>query len=329
MVCEQANYEFSFKTLQCEDTLCKSENCARCEKIGLNICDQCEKAYQLEPNTGLCLPDPTCEIKFCNECAADREVCNGCAAGYELKDGTCVNTECKTDGCSSCPLAPEICSECATGLWFDNFALTCVDATCQVDNCEYCSSRGPAWCDGCKKGHTLYDNECRSFMCAEDHRFNLQTGVCEDTVCRVDQCKYCVLSGINACDECSTGFAVSDDKAQCQPDQSCNVLFCEECSADINTCEACQERFWLDKDNNSCIDGSCHVSNCQWCEGNGPKLCDECEPGFTLFENACISTTCPDGFKFNTETAKCEDTVCKIDGCDDCSQSGIFGCDKC
>lgn len=245
-----------------------------------------------------------------------------------LKD-TCVNSSCTSEGCTQCRVTPELCEDCATGYWFDIENYKCLDATCQVDKCKYCDTKGPATCDVCESGYLLFENECRSTSCAEGFRFDLASGQCIDVVCKVDKCQNCISSGLNLCDVCEAGYVVSSDKTQCERDFTCQVNFCDKCDTDVFTCEACVERFWLDTAENKCIDGSCHVTNCQWCEGTGPKVCDECEPGFQLFENACISKNCPDGFQFNTATAKCEDTICKIDGCEKCSDSGIFGCDKC
>lgn len=136
-------------------------------------------------------------------------------------------------------------------------------------------------------------------------------------------------SGIQLCDECEADFLVNTVKTKCNADTSCRIRFCEKCEADRDVCEGCAPQFWLEKADNKCIDATCNVTDCKECSLLGPNICDACEPGFFLLENVCISTTCPTSFKFNEATGRCYDTVCKIDACEDCSLSGIYGCDKC
>lgn len=60
------------------------------------------------------------------------------------------------------------------------------------------------------------------------------TGECQDTVCKIDQCKNCETSGIQLCDVCNTGFKVGSDGASCIPD--CVVNDCDVCS-DVAVCD--------------------------------------------------------------------------------------------
>ena len=91
----------------------------------------------------------------------------------------------------------------------------------------------------------MYDNKCLSTTCEAGFRFELETGLCIDTVCKVDNCKNCVESGIQLCDECDAEFLVNTDKTKCDPDTSCRTLFCDKCEASRESCEGCAPGFWL------------------------------------------------------------------------------------
>ena len=57
---------------------------------------------------------------------------------------------------------------------------------------------------------------------------------------------------------------------------------------------------------------NCEVENCASCKDSGINGCDKCDVGYL----------------FSTETNKCEDSICRVRHCEDCSRSdlGLLGC---
>ncbi|XP_030574575.1 latent-transforming growth factor beta-binding protein 2 [Archocentrus centrarchus] len=322
-------FEPSADGLRCEDVdectqgdLCLGGVCANTE--GSYICTRCKAGYRVSQDRQRCedidecQSPSTCANGICLN-AEGSYTCENCPTGYrvsfdgELCDdvdecalpttcprGTCTNTE----GSFTCVV-------CQPGFRVSEDGQQCDDVDeCSVANLcpgQLClNSEGSYTCRSCEAGFQVSEgghycediDECQSpSVCP--------TGVCANT------------EGSFSCMACDPGFKLAFDRRSCR---------------DVNEC----------KDARLCVGGQCTntigsyscscPSGMELVDGTSCRDVDECSKDDVCIRGQCIDAEgsflclCEAGFKFNTDTADCEDqNECKEFGSSVC---GTWRCEN-
>lgn len=171
----------------------------------------------------------------------------------------------------------------------------CKSDRCLVNGCLTCDIAGPNSCDECIAGY----------------KFNRETGLCEDTVCKVELCEDCSFD-ITSCERCREGFYFDLEEERCL-DLSCKIKQCDKCERNPKECEQCAKNYWLDKDLNQCIDATCLIDKCAKCDKNGPSTCDSCDVGYFLSNGRCVDCDpFPESVHCKSCTSQTQCTDCAI-----------------
>lgn len=283
------------------------DECEANDETGNDDCKTCESNYGEKPTASVtCDKCTKSNCKDCDRSNSGAHTCNTCIDGYgKDEDGECA--QCGT-GCNECAWdttdAKLVCSACMTGYTGPSAADTtlCIACTTADDNCATCTGDAdPATCT----------------VCTEDYHYKTDTTECvaNDAVtnCVQTTASYNVADG--ACTACEEGY---------KPGATCDVCTdnnCKTCSADVATCEDCNEGYTLES--GACLD--CGVSRCLDCnvDGNGDVIADEC-------------TSCPSGYAIYDGTTKSTSvgSSCRrcTTGCDACTwdyDNNVASCSSC
>ncbi|KAJ0063100.1 hypothetical protein NL108_012557, partial [Boleophthalmus pectinirostris] len=247
-----------------------------------------------------------------------------CAQGDVCQGGICANTE-----------GSYTCTRCKAGYRVSSDRKRCED----IDECQSLSTcangiclntEGSYTCENCPSGYTVsYDGE----LCEDIDECRLPLTCPQGTCTNTD--------GSFTCLQCQPGFRVSDDGLQCDDVDEClvgNVCPGQQClnTPGGYTCRSCGVGLQLSSDGYTCEDinecltpGVCPMGVCTNTEGS--FSCMTCDSGYTVALNGiscedvdecikdvcmrgqCLNTVgsylclCKAGFKFNSETADCED----------------------
>ena len=74
----------------------------------------------------------------------------------------------------------------------------------------------------------------------------------------MDLCEDCSLSGIHGCDRCKPGHYFDTWDLACL-DLTCKVPQCGLCDTNPKICEKCINLYWLDVEQNTCVDDTCLI----------------------------------------------------------------------
>jgi hypothetical protein len=350
----------------CDGTL---KDCLNC-KPGYKKMD--DKCVELCPDGTVklgqtCYPCPKdcklCpELYKCEECVSpmvlDRGVCvPKCEEGYTRVDGVCRECE-NWDVVKKCDQGHEI--ECKEGYVLMPDKKTCSEVcedgsyktetnTCEKckPNCETC--KDGLTCDKCAGKTFTYNNECVETCPDKTIPVNKVCVPCTDT-----SCKKCSQKNTDTCTECPKGTYLMN--GDCVPTCPAGTWLnmknnkCEECDPTCKVCtssekcEKCNSPYiWNPKTeqcDNYCPEGktmvgdkclSCVDTKCRKCDNIDLDLCIECKNGYN-FDGTCVET-CPQGYKMNTKTKKCEEcddycSVCNPSGCQECTEGYFFDEEK-
>ena len=125
----QDGFEYNFISKECEDKICKVDNCWLCEKDGLETCDRCKENFWLT-GQNTCI-DATCSDPGCGLCNTEGpSVCNFCKSDYHMTE----NKICKS-------------KICPNGFGWNDATASCEDVTCNIEHCINCEFGGVDTCD--------------------------------------------------------------------------------------------------------------------------------------------------------------------------------------
>lgn len=215
------------------------------------------------------------------------------------------------------------CSKCDSGYILSADSLECALASPAISNCSVQSSQ--TTCEECVSGYYLSNNSCsksRVINCKEavnesscdrckDH-YTLQEDGSSGQKCvysRIEGCEEHDLSDAFSisCEKCGMNYFVSDSGSCTKVE---NVIeFCVKYSSD-GECEECEESFYLDESQKSCISfqRSYHLQN------NADKKCTKA----VALDDKC--GVCKVGF-YADESGKC--VSCATSNCAVCNGRGV------
>lgn len=306
---------------------CGDENCKICNSV--DVCDQCldgkflfeGKCYSVCPEAyfpqdGICKP---CSSN-CKSCS-DSQICLVCKDDFSLFQNICVEN-CPIGYVSVTSIVGKICEECG-------------------DHCDKCYSTNTSSCEECEVGAFLINGICVP-ICPSGNLSDIDSKKC--LPCTVEKCDKC--NPVDICLSCKDGEFLLDNTCldKCPKGtraiglkcEKCNVEFCSDCVASLDTCEKCDddkfklsdtscvkdcpEQYYTDLTSKTCQ--LCPTS-CQTCTDT--HTCQSCKNGYFLYENDCIET-CPDGYVEVPDTKKCE--KCPAN-CKECLALNTDICEEC
>ncbi|CAI2387538.1 unnamed protein product [Moneuplotes crassus] len=157
------------------------------------------------------------------------------------------------------------------------------------ENCSNCVD--DVGCVSCETGSSVFTSVIKTIdngwqQCQDCSTVYPNCSTCTDT-----ECTSCVGKELSA--------------GSCGDD--CAMSNCNDCNADKNTCNRCNEGFVLDS--NTCVEETCLVSNCMDCASPSATDCIACKPGFVL-SSSTVCDACP------TNCLDCSGGVGTCDLCD-------------
>jgi len=238
-------------------TKCQA-NCFNCTNY--DTCLQCDQGYlfnSISPTQSNC----QCSVANCTNCTSGGQ-CTTCDYGFGLYSESNLCIPCLINNCLACSFDVNFnaqCTLCLNGLIYSNGS--CQNCSNVVSNCSICQDSQT--CQQCFQGNYLNSNgSC--VACGDINTIGCV--VCFDDF---------------SCSNCVTGYYLNTDAA-CRP---CKSLYqnCDECN--IQDCIRCSDGYYYNGTTSTCI--LCQVNNCSQC--TDPSICDICLPGYTLYNNTCIS----------------------------------------
>ena len=287
---------------------CSVENCTSCDGDRPNICKECPSNSILHDNK--CISEcPTGYVHSNNSCIKCSEKCNSCniteceqcSEGFYLKNGICVNS-------------------CGESFYKDDINRTCNN--CSSAHCKTCDKIN---CSLCEDNFILFDGKCVTF-CPDGYYKEALINTCMPckSGCKVCtsqfNCSECkdeslILFNTNCIPNCPDSMTKINNT--CEPCTDTNCFKCELGHPD--RCEACNKNYLYEK---ICIEDcpegtfmNIAKKECTACDNTCKSCrninsCDSCFPGFSLFENKCISE-CPDKYvKYESTCIPCGKELC-------------------
>ena len=304
--------------------LCKSlssDDYQHCKKINetTSLCDECEEDYFLNSIDHKCSKVGNCSESFLGECKK-------CDIGYYLNvnEKKCIMQD--YDTFKNCKISYngtkcDVCND-ESYITYDN---KCIHT-------NYCAHGNAYHCDECIEGYyvTTFAGICTNekncyngrkdigicIECNENYYIDLNDGKCKSNQ-ENNNLLHCKKVNNGECDECITGKYLSKDK-KCINTPHCELSengICTKCldnyylgldnkctniehciySDEFFNCIDCEEKYYYNKDNNTCIYGEEINNNCKYFSTN---LCVECKEGFylNLDDHLCYSNEAKDDF---------------------------------
>ena len=250
-----------------------------CEKSVKGKCLKCKDNYILigeedyfNQGIKLCKWIHSENFKNCEVINISNGSCKKCIEGYFLNEG---DKKCSTtENCFESAFG--VCSKCIAGYYLNKIENKCKK---QEENFIHCKeSIDGLTCD----------------ICNDDYYFD-ENGKCISI-------KYCAkeLSELNKCENCFSGYYLSENKESCTNTNNCHFG-----NKDIGICIACMEGYYFDYKNGKCISNQ---------EDNDFKFCTKVD------NNECIQCLFPNYFL--SEDNKCSTTQ-------NCEESHLGKCIKC
>ncbi len=302
--CTKCSREFSLYSGKCESDCpsgftksqdgncveCGKENCSKCPADNLNKCLECQNGYLFYPSN-TCKPE--CPEKY-----------RGVVSGNGKKECVACPSNCKKcdeNGCKEC--FPNFfflyeSNECGICSTFDVIINKERCAKCQAENCDICEESQPKQCRQCKNNYININGECKK--------------------------------------DCPVGF-YKDENVKCQ---ACRPE-CTTCNVK-DSCLGCKDEKFILSEDGKCTDKcapqfaavngkckKCETLDCNVCEKNNLKNCQQCLENFSLYKNQCIKV-CPKGTRSSFITIEgiisnvCID--CPV-GCSECNEKQCIRCD--
>jgi hypothetical protein len=144
---------------------------------------------------------------------------------------------CTPSTMSNCSVQKDVstCEQCETGYYVDSSGSCTRQQYSPIENCENYINN--FICDLCVDGFYLDRNECKARTTIEN---------CE-----------LYYKDLDKCDNCKTGYTVSNDKSQCAPQTPQKIANCFSESGDL--CATCLDGYIKSDDNKKCFQ---EVENC-------------------------------------------------------------------
>ena len=263
----------------CEDGFYLNEGDKKCTKTEncyssiYDVCSECNKGYYLDKKNGKCNKEEN-PFFHCKETINNLN-CDNCDEDFFLSlDGICVDT----NFCSKS--LKNNCIECV-----NNYFLTEKNNICSYDKNCIDANKYTGYCNSCKNNFYLdkKDGKCKNNK--EKNEF---------LNCKVAE---------NICLECEKGFYLSRDNL-CSPSKDCSEVedgLCIDCIEDYYLdldnkctkyekcihsdynyeCLECEEGFYFDNRNKSCVMNTEEFEHCKHSNEYG-NYCSECKDGYYL-----------------------------------------------
>lgn len=130
------------------------------------------------------------------------------------------------------------------------------------------------------------------------------------------------------CTKCVSGSIPTSDQIACMINNCSLIQDCQICNGS-EICSSCRIGFSFDKVSGKCLQNTCKVSHCLYCDNNG--LCLKCSSINTLVNGNCLAVFCP---MVNCQVCKLNSIYCDV--CSDgyswniwskqCEKSILIGC---
>ncbi|KAL4482053.1 hypothetical protein ABPG73_000577 [Tetrahymena malaccensis] len=273
-------------------------SCSKCID-GCQQCDSSQTCIQCMPNywktnQGTCSACPSycqnCSIQnsqmICGSCPnyqalnRNNDSACSCASGYYQQTGQNSCSQC-IDGCQQCT-SNQNCQQCMQGYQVNNSGQcirVCPNKQYQISstlcgncfdqtNCLTCTDNGQANCTQCGNNTYLQQGICVIQCGKEFYISDNQNKVCEScqsTQIYCNQCSYNQNTQKFTCDQCQTGFQLSNsnicvpicqDSYNLNPKtntcEKCLIQNCLSCPSSLNTCSRCAQNYFL-LGKNSCV----------------------------------------------------------------------------
>ena len=236
-------------------------------------CETCEDGYYWDEDLFIC---GECSVENCELCSS-YGYCDVCNEGFfvQLDKTSCIPP------IENCKVPTSIqpqgliknheegryeCAVCKTGFTFNSETALCDHCSDSLPGCLICQDQST--CLQCKANHDLEDGQCID---------QINIANCEE----VDPIQQ------NLCVKCTEGFGLSYNQRKCSPcsniDEACTS--CESEYKEATICTNCLPPTEL-------VDGTCEWTGCEsWFVGDSEAYCEDCLPGYSLFENSCVECT--------------------------------------
>lgn len=325
-------------------------HCATCTISFFSSCSSCDFGWT--STSSFCDKEVDCmngiqEIVGCSQCDSEYPgKCAACKTGFSLKDATCIPacrdpdssqyvqhcTLCGSDTGSSSQYST--CRDCEPGYGLSSQSSTCIACKSGSDeekdgqHCRNCTQgyfdQYPT-CVACEEGWTGLDTFCSTAI-----NCLLDAG-------RIPGCRACLDTDQMKCGECDDGFILSSDKTECNPrciisGDDLEVLNCQTCGEDGETCAVCAEGYTVAGDRKSCVAcedpelGQVQSQHCSQCALRGAS---ESDPLGTKI----VCQFCQDGWynasSFCNYTASCINGPNRIPNCVACDVVDGSKCGLC
>lgn len=222
---------------------------------------------------------------------------------------------------------------------------------CKVNNCQKCDSNSDSICQQCQKGFYITEDSQCSGSCPTGYFKSNSEGILKCLQCG-SGCLKC--DSRSACTQCDKGFilGIGSCSKKCPMNNyelngkcfECKDKNCLNCLSENNgkTCVSCKpgttlfngecrsecpEGFYANSASEVAVCKECG-ENCEKCKLNEVKTgaqCQQCEVGFNLFGNKCISKCGPGKYENKEKNGQCE--KCNDENCLVCLNAET--CRKC
>ena len=246
--------------INCEP-YCKEDenNCLKCNPV-TKLCYKCSKEIYVPDENGGCEIFKNCIIgkNYCLECDDNTHLCEECEKGYfPDENGGCSNTP-------NCQISYK--GEC----------LECVEDFILIGNTniKICKSLSSEDLKNCEKINII-NGECE--QCQENYFLNEGDKKCTKT-------ENCYESAFGVCSQCNENYYLNKKESECKNKKDNLRLSNCKISLDEESCEVCEDNYYLD------TDGLCvKTDHCK--KGNDLFECEKCLSGYHLSEmnNTCTT----------------------------------------
>ena len=270
----------------------KCTNIENCEESVYGECKKCKKNYYLNKKENKCIEGRGI-FNNCQE-SSDGNKCNICDLGYYLDD----NGQCAFVNFCSEQNSVGKCLKCKQGYYLSENYNSCTPEK----NC-FSGNKDLGFCDSCNYNYYLDLKNRACIPNTEDNIFKYcregdevcksciyQYDIGEDNKCSTSH--NCVESNNGICNKCKEGYHLGLDN-------KCNNINHCIYSSYFNQCLECEDNYFYDRRNNTCILANDNFKNCK--AGYAEYNCQECKNNFYLNQTdfLCYNNT------VNSEYYKC------------------------
>ena len=266
-------------------------NCLQCNPI-TNICHKCDKNIYIPDDKGGCENSKTCIVgnNYCLSCNKEETLCEECDSGYFPDEN---------GGCASIP-------NCEIS--YKGECLQCIEDFLLIgDNIKICVSKNSEKFQNCEEINMIL-GVC--MKCSENYFLNQGDKKCISI-------ENCYESSFGVCQSCKQNYYLNKKENICKEKKDNLKLFYCKITLDEETCELCEDNYYLDS-YGYCIE----TNHCK--RGNEQYQCERCISGYYLsFNDTCtndkncfdgdrdmgICTDCKLNFYLDLKDGKCKSNL--------------------